>query len=255
MVFPGFLARVTRRTEQKKIGPDRLFSSVNLCLLLHNMRRGFLAGGVDEFEGESVAFTCAREIVASGSGDWRDDRLVATEQGVEEPGFAGVWGADENDSGKAVDSLTGVEAIREREELPRTSRQALGEFEAAEWVDVGFVVEVEVGFEVGERVEKLVAERGDGVEKSTRELLQGGVKLRGVSCFDHTENGLRSSEVELTVQEGPESEFARLGHPRALFKALGQYESEQCGSAKGVDLGEGLTSVRVRARPEEQVGR
>ena len=93
---------------------------------------------------------------------------------------------------------------------------------AAQRIDVGLLGEIEVGFEMGDHVEQMVAQRDDRPGQPARELLEGRVELGGVARFDHAEHRLGPREVDPAGEERPERELARLGMARTSAQAVGQ---------------------------------
>ena len=67
--------------------------------------REFVAGGIDQFDRQAVANNAGRQKIARGSGNRRDKRGFATDQGVKEPALAYVRWTVQDDPRSAVDAI------------------------------------------------------------------------------------------------------------------------------------------------------
>ncbi len=168
------------------------------------------SGGVDEDDGQAADVGGFLDGIAGGAGDGRDDGAIESEQLVEQAGFAGIGTAEEDSAG----------AFAEESAFGGGPGQELGEvaggIEASEQGDTGFRIDVfvgkiDVGFDMGEDEEEIVAEGMDALGEMTGELGMGGVQGELGAGVDEVDHGFGLGEVESAVEEGAPGEFAGFG--------------------------------------------
>ncbi len=149
--------------------------------LLHFGGGGFFAGDVEDADVAEGGVEGGGEDVACGAGDGGDDGAVVSGEGVDEGAFADVGFADEDDGGERVEAVEADGVGEEVVELAEDGGDFVGGAFDGEEGDVGFVGEVDAGFEVGEEMwrlrrrgwrssceERAVAEGGGGAELEVR---------------------------------------------------------------------------------------
>ncbi len=87
------------------------------------------------------------------------------------------------------------------------------------WRDV-FVGEINVRFDMSQRLHHFVAKLVDALGKFASELFVGRAQCEFSPRMNQIRDGFRLGEVNSAIQEGAPREFARFGEPRAAFKTV-----------------------------------
>ena len=102
-----------------------------------------------------------------------------------------------------------------------------------------FLDEIESRFEIGQKIEQLIADRGQRPSQPAGELSKSDVKLAAIGRIDHAEHGLGLREIDSPGKKCPQREFTRLGKPRPAAQIRRKSASKSggepsvCSSATG----------------------
>ena len=125
-------AGVRRSAGEEQVGAGGLVVAELLGPGGDRRRGGLDPGGVDQLDGQAVAFAAGREVVAGRAGTGRDQGVLAAEQGVEQPALARVGGAGEHDAGEPLGAVAAAEPVGQGGDLGGGVGQFVGELGAAE---------------------------------------------------------------------------------------------------------------------------
>jgi hypothetical protein len=130
----------------------------------------------------------------------------------------------------------------------------LGDFSSADEFDV-FIDEVEASFEVADKSDEVFAEFLQAAGDATAELPEGQLKFFVIGGLDDAEDGFGLEQIDASMQEGTEREFAAPCHSYTVLEEFFEHGFEDGFTAGNVEFGEDFSGEAAASGPEAQGGR
>jgi hypothetical protein len=178
--------------------------------LFDELSGGANARGVGEADGDSGEFGGFRDEVTGGAGDGGDNGSVLLQEAVEEAAFAGVGTAYDGQRKTGADEVAIDETAGQSGDLVEDGVDAAQDFGCGGDADIVFS-EVDAGFKQSDEFEEFGFDGSEAAGDGALCLAGGDTGLVERGGVDEVADGLGLGEVDASVNEGAEGEFAGFG--------------------------------------------